>query len=338
MAAIGDGVGDYLRTAATFTPLTAAYSWAFWYLPTGAPASGGTSRHPFALTNSGGSNPNGYDINFAWDHNDAAFYKAAIHHNAAGGTFAKAQHPGTPASSGWHHVAAVFNGTTLKLYYDGIEVASVAASAPPSGDGNPELTVCSYNNVTGFDDQAVAEMAIWSVALTAAEVYSVATGTAASSVQGGSLVSYSHLNDGDITTTGNALTNSGTVINTTYFFGQTGGPAIGGENLSAPAVYTWEPSGGPAIGGANMISPAVYGWTPTGGVAFGGANMVAPVVYNWTPSGGLAIGGPDLSAPTVYHETMSGGMSIGGTSDAFLLLGNGAFVIAEERSMAQTKR
>lgn len=339
MAAIGDGSADYLRTASTFSPLTTAYSWAFWYLPTGAPASGGASRHAFALTNSTGSDPNGYDVSFAWDHNSASFFKSAYHKNS-NGTFAQAQHPGTPASSGWHHIAAVFNGSTLKLYYDGIEVASVAAMSLSASAGNPELTVCAYDNIAGgYDNRAIAQLAIWSSALTAAQILSIALGTEANGIASGDLVSYSRLNDGDITTTGHALTNSGTTLNTTYFFGQEGGVGLGGDNASAPTSYGWTIDGGVGFGGENMVCPATYNWLTQGGVGFGGENVSSPATYNFLPTGGFAIGGPNLSSPTQYSVLMTGGIGLGGDGlDTFVMIGNGSFVMLENRGQAQTKR
>lgn len=339
MAALGDGVGDYLRTASTFSTLVSAYSWAFWYLPTGAPLTGAVpSRHPFAFTNSTGATPGGYDVNFAWDHPNGSFYKSAVHRNADG-SFVTAQHPGSPADTGWHHIAAVFNGTTLKLYYDGLEVASEAADPCSNVSGDPELTVCSYNNVTGYDDQAVAEMAIWSTALTAEQIYSISQGTPASSVNSGTVISYNRLNLGDITTTGNVLTNSGTVLNQTFFDTLTGGPAIGGEAMVSTVVYNTTLSGGLAIGGTDMISKAVYNLTPSGGLALGGASMVSPITYTLTLSGGLAIGGAAMQSPAIYHDILSGGLLIGGRSmDVFVMLGNGSFVMVENRGQAETKR
>lgn len=337
MAAIGNASSQYLDSSTT-TPLTSAYSWAFWYHPNSAPVTGAvSSKHPFSFTNSTGT-AGAYDLNFAWDHPDGATYKAAVHRNS-GGTFALAQHPGTPASGAWHHVAAVFNGSTLKLYYDGVEVASVAASAPTGVAGDPEVTIQAYNKgASGFDNQAIAEHAIWSVALTAAEVLSLAQGAAVTSVQSGSIAVYNKLNTGDLTTTGPALTNHSATVNTTYFFGTDGGIAIGGANLTATTIYNWLTSGGIAIGGANLIATTVYNWTPSGGVAVGGADLVASAHYNWTPTGGIAIGGVNFLSPTVYHWTMSGGIAISADHRISLRTPQNAYVIATGLAEAFTTK
>ncbi len=278
MAATGDGAGDYLRTAATFTPITNEYTWAFWYFPTGAPVNGAPSRHPFAFVNSTGGTPGGYDVNFAWDHVDAAFYKSAVHRNAAG-TFATAQYTGTPPSGRWVHIAGVFNGSTIKLYVDGVEAASEAASSPSGVMGNPELTVLAYDNTTGFDDASVGEVCIWDVALTAAEVLSIAQGTAANDVQTGNVVSYSRINTGDITTTGNALTNTGCALNQAFFEGIDGGIEIGGDNM-ASQIYNLTMDGGLEIGGDNFDANHSSVFTMSGGLSIGGGMDVFQILGN----------------------------------------------------------
>ncbi len=243
MAAAGDGVAAYLSTAATFTPITSAYSWAFWYFPTDAPVSGGGAMHPFSFVDA----TEAYDVNFAWDHPDAAFYKAAIHRNADT-TYVKAQHPGTPASGAWYHVAGTFDGSTLRLYYDGVQVASAAATAPTNSVSPKLSALCYKDGTSGFDDSIVAEMAVWSRCLSAAEVMSLRTGTAPSSLST-NLVSYSKLNTADITTTGNALTNNGATLNTSFFIGDSGGLVLGGSS-TITADYVVTNSGGLVLGGS----------------------------------------------------------------------------------------
>ncbi len=258
MAVTGDGAADYLLTASTFTPITSAYTWAFWYFPLGAPVNGAPAKHAFSFTNSTGASPNGYDVNFAWDHPNANTYKAAVHRNDDG-SFALAQHPGTPGSAAWHHVAAVFNGSTLKLYYDGLEVASVAASAPPAGDGSPELTVLAYDGGTGasaFDTGSIGNLAIWNTNLTAAQIMLLRQGYAATGIALANLVSYNPLNSGDITSIGNALTNNGAAINTAYFFGMDGGVVLGAD-FTSTIDYTWTMSGGIVLGSGTEVQSEV---------------------------------------------------------------------------------
>lgn len=267
MSATGDGATTYLRTAATFTPPTAAYSWALWFY-TATNAAFSPDTFFFALTNSTGT-ANRYDVNFTWSN---ASVPVSARHRNADGTYAVASYGGV-ATNAWHHLGAVFNGTTLKLYLDGVLIDSVAASAPSGVLGDPELTVCAYNDVSGFDDAKIAELAIWSVALTATEMLSVAQGTYADAVQNGSIISYSRLNTGSLTSIGNALTNNGTTVNKTYFEGLSGGVAAGGDGVRAKQVSTFTPSGGVAVGGSGTSSPVIYKITMDGGVAVGGTRM-----------------------------------------------------------------
>ena len=169
MAAQGDGTTSYLRTSTPYAPVTAAYSWSMWMLAPNPAVNSSPSRHAFALTNSTGGTPNGYDVSFAWDHTSAAFWKSA-YHKGNNGTYYQAQYPGTPLSGVWQHVAATYDGTTLTLYYHGVASANIAAVAPGASFGNPDLTICAYDNTTGYFDGAVAEWTFWNVCLTAAQI------------------------------------------------------------------------------------------------------------------------------------------------------------------------
>ncbi len=268
MSVFGNGTTQYLRTAATFTPVTAAYSWGLWFISVSTP---NTSKDTFffALTNSTGT-ANRYDVNFTWFNTSVPM---SARHRNADGTYAVATYGASPPTGSWHHLGAVFNGSTLKLYLDGVEVASVAASAPSAVLGDPELTVVAYDNTTGFDDAEVGELAIWNVALTPTEMLSVAQGTYASAVQNAHIVSYSRLNTGDITTTGNALTNNGCGIRQAYFEGMSGGVASGGAYVGGQWVSRYTTVGGVAVGGNGTSSPITYNITMDGGVAVGGARM-----------------------------------------------------------------
>lgn len=209
MAVTGNGASWYLSTGSTFSPLDASYSWAMWYYPLAAPDTG-DEQYPFSFTDS----TEAYDFHFAWNH--ATRLKSAVHREA-GGSYITAQHPGSPAFGGWHHVAATYDATTLKLYYDGIEVAS-AAAAVQTNSVNPKLTVLAYKNgASAFDDGSVSMLALWSICLTPAEVLSLARGSPPSVVQNASIVSYNKLNTGSLTTTGNALTNHGATTNVMLF-------------------------------------------------------------------------------------------------------------------------
>lgn len=270
MAATGNASSEFLVTGAFTTAPTGAYSWSFWYLPLAAPATGAISaKQPFALTNAAGT----YDVSFAWNHPDAATYKAAYHRNSDG-TYALCQYPGTPPSGSWHHVAAIFNGTsTLTLYFDGVAVNSVAASAMTLAGGNPVLTVLAWFS-GGFDDASVAQLTFWTVALQASDILSIFNGVDPTTIQNSSIISHSLLNTASITDIGPALVNYSATLNTTYFVGLSGGLAIGGADMPVKTQYNFSTSGGLAIGGPNMQVSSIASFTQS--LVLSGATGRAP--------------------------------------------------------------
>ncbi len=77
----------------------------------------------------------------------------------------------------------------------------------------------------------------------------------------------------------------------------------------------------------------------TGGIGFGGANFAEPAVYSEAMSGGIALGGANIGPSMHYRFGMSGGIALGGRKmDDRLLLGNGSFVMAEDRGSALTEK
>jgi Ca2+-binding RTX toxin-like protein len=111
---------------------------------------------------------------------------------AAGATYTVSTSFGSPGGSpnpfdgAWHHVAGVYNGTTLFLYLDGVEVASAAAdsSGIAYNLANPSLPSSSSNDITigsNLDDSlfnlgysgSIDELTIYSTALSPAAVQEI---------------------------------------------------------------------------------------------------------------------------------------------------------------------
>ena len=69
----------------------------------------------------------------------------------------------------WHHVAGVVNGTTVKLYVDGQEVAAGSFDGSPSDLPQDLLIGASYFDGRFFDG-AIDEVRIWNVARTQQEI------------------------------------------------------------------------------------------------------------------------------------------------------------------------
>ncbi len=74
----------------------------------------------------------------------------------------------------WHHAAATYDGATVYLYLNGIQVASAAQESPPEYDSNPVLIGAdnddSDNNYEYLFNGEIDEVRIWKVARTASEI------------------------------------------------------------------------------------------------------------------------------------------------------------------------
>ncbi len=94
----------------------------------------------------------------------------------------------------WHHVAATYDGTTAKIYIDGVEESSVAANDPID---NSSFNVAIGNNLQSLGRAVQAQMdnvRIWSDARTATEITNGMSCEVEPNAQG--LVAMYHFNDG----------------------------------------------------------------------------------------------------------------------------------------------
>jgi hypothetical protein len=74
----------------------------------------------------------------------------------------------------WHHAAGTYDGSTIKLYVDGVEIGTGTPGTAPIAYGlwtTNDLIIGSYGGCTGLDfPGAVDEPKIWNRALSAAEI------------------------------------------------------------------------------------------------------------------------------------------------------------------------
>lgn len=244
MAATGDGISDYLISATTVaSPLN--YSYSFWYKPDHVPNTTDT-RQPFSMTNIGGSDGT-VDSTFVWDYPDSSIYKGATHREA-GGTYRRCQIASTPGSGEYVHIAVTYDGTNIKVYYNGT-LEGTTAAAVPHASFNPTFHVCAYSASVGFDTASVAELCVWNTGLTAAQVKSLADGAVPNMIANGNVILYHTLNTGASSTTGPSLTNNGTTLNVSHILGSTGGMVLGANATSITTAYSMTNSGGLVLGG-----------------------------------------------------------------------------------------
>jgi hypothetical protein len=91
------------------------------------------------------------------------------------GSYAVASSPATTYNDGaWHHAVGTYDGTSVRLFIDGTQVASVALSGSTTdGGGQPILLGSGFSNSPGNTYQYIGyldELAIYGTALNASQV------------------------------------------------------------------------------------------------------------------------------------------------------------------------
>ncbi|MEP6749344.1 MAG: LamG-like jellyroll fold domain-containing protein [Bacteroidota bacterium] len=126
-----------------------------------------------------------------------------------------------PSLNAWHHLAVTYDGTTMKLYIDGVLSNSIAQTGSIAVNTNP----LALGNQTGFSEYFggyADEMRIWNVARTQAQIQANMSIELDPTIQTG-LASYYTFNQGATTGTNTGLTtvidqtgnNNGTLTNFT---------------------------------------------------------------------------------------------------------------------------
>jgi hypothetical protein len=139
------------------------------------------------------SSLNGYQL-YVWDGRLRAWYFGASGSVYGGGLGLD----GGPIADGrWHHVALVIDGAGGRLFVDGRPVATQGWSGAPSA---PTTTVpLSFGRYPGparqFLRGTLDEVALWSVALTGAQIASLAAGASPAAVAAGSRIGHWRLDE-----------------------------------------------------------------------------------------------------------------------------------------------
>lgn len=70
----------------------------------------------------------------------------------------------------WHHIAATYDGTTMKIYVDGVLVASQVSANIYFSSTNQNLMIGSWSNIGRYLNASVDEVRVWNIARTTAEI------------------------------------------------------------------------------------------------------------------------------------------------------------------------
>lgn len=112
---------------------------------------------------------------------------------ASGGTLPQAS-GGTISANSWNHAAGVYSSSTSRTAYaNGTAGTANTTSVTPSGMDNVNIGVRWYTTLAEYFQGRVAEAAIWSAALTAAEIVSLNKGFRPYRIRPQSLVFYAPL-------------------------------------------------------------------------------------------------------------------------------------------------
>jgi hypothetical protein len=179
---------------------------------------------------------------------------------------------GAGGVSAWYHACCVFASTTSRsVYFDGGSKATGTDNVPePAGIDTTTIGAIQTSTVGGYFDGSIAEAAVWSAALTDAEVATLAEGYSPLLVRPGSLVAYWPLiRDTDDDIVGG------------YSLTANGGPTIA---VHPPVLY----AAGEHIASLRVIPDAEIVWGHDTAVLEG---TVRDFQYNWTGTGTVINGG-----------------------------------------------
>jgi hypothetical protein len=121
----------------------------------------------------------------------------------------------------WQHACAVFSSTSSRtIYLNGGNSASDATTVTPGGLTSTDVGCSNFSPQARFTTGMVAHAAVWSVALTPAQVTSLASGWMPAKIAPTSLVAYWPLYglaspETDLSGAGNSLTLTGTARGST---------------------------------------------------------------------------------------------------------------------------
>jgi hypothetical protein len=223
----------------------------------------------------------------------------------------------TPGIDVWRWVAGTADGTTIKVFHNGVLEGSAAAGTPYTAYTAPQLDLGVNSTVTAHVDH----VATWDRDLSESELWSVYEDSLRGCRQtlnwrtkltlnvgwpdAGGGTAYNETGAGNITIGGSAA------VQVTYSPAASGGASLGGSAL--PQVTNSQAGAGGIVTGGAAVVQATYNPAAAGGAVLAGAGQVQ-VVYGPEAAGGVVIGGAAELGASEYSETGSGGAVLGGSS------------------------
>jgi hypothetical protein len=188
-----------------------------------------------------------------------------------------------PADNGWHHVAAVGNGTNIILYIDGVSVASGGSSTANYGNNtnySSKIGAGVWDPTGGNFPGSMLKVGFWSVALNATEIGNLASGYYNYvGTETGLLAGY------------NFYEGSGNTLNSEIT--GTNGSFNGTPTWTDPYSYSWTKTGDGSFSASSKNLTGIYSGEYNLTVTFGSCTKAKSFTVNST---GTSPGIPVLSS------------------------------------------
>jgi len=192
-----DGINDYVTIPEKAGMLTSnPFTVEFWLKPTGSLA-----QTPFVLRKTNDNYTSGLEIYLAPNGN--GLLEADLFKNGAGsGVFYSFPSSWT---NQWHHVAVSFDGTTLRLFIDGLQVGTTAASGLSQTTNGAPIYLGAYDATGSMNFPGVLdELRFWNTAVSQSQIQ--ANMNKEISATTANLVAYYRFNQGILGGTNTAIT------------------------------------------------------------------------------------------------------------------------------------
>lgn len=234
-----DGIDDYVRVATDPAFELQQYTIEAWVnFPNGALSGNDfyTIVSKGSLSSDGGIDRNGYTL--LYGDNGGTVGILLGHESSAGTEFF--QHPVTLNNNTWYHIAGTYDGTTMRIYLDGTEVAqnsSLGATDIDHAGDALDLKIGVFEG-TGIADEtlgSIDEVRIWNYARSDAQISSLKDEEISGTQSG--IVAYYDFNDAAGSTLTELVSSRNGTLTNMDLTGATGNWASGGTGL-APADVT----------------------------------------------------------------------------------------------------
>lgn len=147
-----DGIGDYLQLASSLLS-NQSYAIECWIYPTAYSSDASWGRYIYSQYENGVDFGNRFILGFPENNN----HKLQSFHASGGGSLLSTS---DIALNAWTHIATTYDGSTRRLFVNGIMEASVATSGASLSSASSRIGCVSYGSMVGFYQGYIDELRI----------------------------------------------------------------------------------------------------------------------------------------------------------------------------------